>query len=904
MSNEVDLRLVADAKPYVDATRQAMNANQTLYNQVKQNAEFEKRNIAEIQAAIYQYSEAKRKATNPKEQEMYNRKLAEAKVHLNEAKVNAEKYAQEQKKLGKELEQSEKKQSIFSTGLGKLVGIVGGVTGAWTIFKNVMASTQATGDAMAQVFEGVSFSVTSLMRSISSLEFSGLISRMAEAYEAGRKYAKGLDEISDRERSVNIQRVKISGDMLEARTQMQEAIGRKDEEAYQKYREQYVKGSEELLEADKKIAELRLDNFRKYVLGIKQVQDKETGQLRNLKEGEIDLMVKYVEEYNKLTDEELANAENYLKIKTELDKKSEDFGWGKSWLDKQQPEFKKAKAAVKEANDAIIASEREKIGVLAAGYADLKGAINEFSDKERDALADILKANDTARNERERHNKALVRGDIQMNRMLKAEADRAAMEKKQDAEKLAAEILKITDENEQKRIALLEGIPRIDAEEQYNLKRIAQTKASLEQLGVLNQEALDQLALMEDFARQEAETKRQEYRRQNIEYLQKDATEQARIEAEKNAKIKALDQELADWQDQVERTRIKFTAKNPELQLLIYERNQKLKLIDDLINKEEDYTNMTQEEINKRSQIRAHETAQLQMEVDDMGEQIRKKELHLQQYSQAFTIAFNQITSMLQSTYNMQLQFFQRERQMMDTRISELQRTIDQEMEARDKGYANNVDGKRKELEALQLEREKAFEKEQKIAEAQRKLNEIIQISQLVTSSANIFATFSTVPGGTAIAIALIALMLGAYVKAKVDARKLAALEKGGSGTKTGMVTGKRHSQGGENFTDHVELEDGEVFGVLSRPSTGTYGKDFHKVVDAFNSNDLRKLPRYMLKMPEPRVTVNTQAQKLETLEKAMRDVETAIKSQPQIYHVGSKRIERKGRNTRIINNA
>src|SRR5690606_6398253 len=123
----------------------------------------------------------------------------------------------------------------------------------------------------------------------------------------------------------------------------------------------------------------------------------------------------------------------------------------------------------------------------------------------------------------------------------------------------------------------------------------------------------------------------------------------------------------------------------------------------------------------------------------------------------------------------------------------------------------------------------------------------------------------------------------------------------GGSGNKTGIITGKKHSQGGENFLDHVEVESGESWGVLAANKVPKYGQAFHGIVKAMNEGRLELRPNFKIPQSNSTVIVNNDIKRMQSLESAMRDVERAIKDQPQIYYSGGKRIERKGRNTRII---
>ena len=89
---------------------------------------------------------------------------------------------------------------------------------------------------------------------------------------------------------------------------------------------------------------------------------------------------------------------------------------------------------------------------------------------------------------------------------------------------------------------------------------------------------------------------------------------------------------------------------------------------------------------------------------------------------------------------------------------------------------------------------------------------------------------------GVPLAIGLIATMFGAFISSKQQANSLTKLEKGGSGDNTGMFRGNRHLNGGESFLEHVEVEDGEKWGVLNRGASSKYGMKFDDVIKSMNS--------------------------------------------------------------------
>ena len=118
-------------------------------------------------------------------------------------------------------------------------------------------------------------------------------------------------------------------------------------------------------------------------------------------------------------------------------------------------------------------------------------------------------------------------------------------------------------------------------------------------------------------------------------------------------------------------------------------------------------------------------------------------------------------------------------------------------------GYANNVDAKRKELDDLKKEREKALAEENAAIKQQQAFDRVSQAISLATSAANLLKTFTKLgPLGLGLAAVAIGTLYTMWASAKTKAAESTKLAEGGSGSETGMITGKRHSQGGERFLD------------------------------------------------------------------------------------------------------
>jgi hypothetical protein len=201
--------------------------------------------------------------------------------------------------------------------------------------------------------------------------------------------------------------------------------------------------------------------------------------------------------------------------------------------------------------------------------------------------------------------------------------------------------------------------------------------------------------------------------------------------------------------------------------------------------------------------------------------------------------AKDSILSTMDEIFQARVDDAQRRRELLDTQIDETQQELNTEIELYKAGYASNVAAKKKELDDLKKQRDIALKKEEEALKRQRQFDTIMQVSSLISASANIFQAYSKIPGGLLISIGVIAAMFAAFAATKIKAAEMTKLAEGGSGTRTGMITGRSHARGGEHFLRHVEVEGGESWGVLSIPATQRYGKVFHHMVSSFNRGEI-----------------------------------------------------------------
>lgn len=186
-------------------------------------------------------------------------------------------------------------------------------------------------------------------------------------------------------------------------------------------------------------------------------------------------------------------------------------------------------------------------------------------------------------------------------------------------------------------------------------------------------------------------------------------------------------------------------------------------------------------------------------------------------------------------------------------RVDAAKSAYDAEVEARNNGYANNVATAKKEL---QQEKKNQAEKEKLLAQAQRRqerINTLTQASSLITASANLWESFSSIPiVGPALAIAAIATMWGSFAAAKIKASQVAKAqseEYGEGGLE--FLEGGSHASGNDidlqtrnSKGKNMRAEGGEAMAIINKRSTRRYRKQLPDIVNALNKGTFNE--KYM----------------------------------------------------------
>lgn len=179
-----------------------------------------------------------------------------------------------------------------------------------------------------------------------------------------------------------------------------------------------------------------------------------------------------------------------------------------------------------------------------------------------------------------------------------------------------------------------------------------------------------------------------------------------------------------------------------------------------------------------------------------------------------------------------------------EKRVEAAQKAYDAEIEGRNNGYANKVATAKKEL---QQEQKNQQQKQRILEEAQRRqeaINSIVQASSLVTASANLWSSFSSIPIiGPALAIAAIASMWASFAVAKVRAAQItkSSSEEYGEGGLE-FLEGGSHASGNDidlhtknKKGKHMRAEGGEAMAIINRRNTRRYRKILPEIVSSLN---------------------------------------------------------------------
>ncbi|MCA9497092.1 MAG: hypothetical protein KC589_09175 [Nanoarchaeota archaeon] len=437
-------------------------------------------------------------------------------------------------------------------------------------------------------------------------------------------------------------------------------------------------------------------------------------------------------------------------------------------------------------------------------------------------------------------------------------AKKSAEERNKDAEKYAKERLKLEQDLQKSLDKLLADSQKSELDALTGEDKINAVKEnSLKQIQALEDEIVAKGKLLDkDFQLNEDQQKQLQILRDATN--QKALNDIAKFNADKRKQELADGQKSLDIQEKIDLNEIALleddTIRASKLEEIKQEAvlnvqrdyaQKRLDLLEGVSGKEAELQRL---ELQKNIQSLDKQLADLDAEKDKFS--LKNLLGVTDEEAEGIKVALNEISnavvSAVQDSIAEQLEANQQLQDAINERIDETEEALDREVELNKQGFASNVQAKQQELAELKKQREKAQQEEATLRKRQLALDTVTQLSSLITSSANLFKSLSTVPFGLGvpIAIGLTATMFAAFAAAKIKAfqsiNQQAKLEKGGTGDTTGMIKGKRHSAGGERFIDHIEVEDGERWSVFNRSASRKNGRLITDFTDMVNSGDKR----------------------------------------------------------------
>lgn len=181
-----------------------------------------------------------------------------------------------------------------------------------------------------------------------------------------------------------------------------------------------------------------------------------------------------------------------------------------------------------------------------------------------------------------------------------------------------------------------------------------------------------------------------------------------------------------------------------------------------------------------------------------------------------------------------------------EEKVTAAQSAYDAEVEARNNGYANNVATAKKEL---QQEKKQLAAKQKMLEEAQRRqaaVDSLVQASSLITASANIWSSFSSLGvAGPFLAAAAIAAMWSSFIYSKIRATQLTSQtqEYGEGGLE--FLEGGSHASGNDidlgvqnKRKRRMKAEGGEALAIVNKKNTRKYKRLLPDIINSLNKGN------------------------------------------------------------------
>lgn len=699
--------------------------------------------------------------------------------------------------------------------VGIAIGVIGGLTAAYKLFKSSIHETQQTGDAFDLEMAGWRNTWSLFQKSVATFDFSVFINGAKAAYQAGKDLQRTLDELFEIQNSIRIQRAKMSEELSNWEETMRDS-GKPLEErltAAENYKNAIIPIYKQEQEAAKKLRDDELKNLFATTNARRRLTDEE-------KQEGAERLANFIETYN-LQKDTIDAAREYNKALQTIAKVERGEFMPKEYLQDAKKIRDNATEAVKGLADivkqydltndaavqAYVDAEEKYLKSSSALYQENKRIIN---------LQNSLNAEAAKKAEQNSESRAKAAEDA-----AKAEA-KAAKEAEDARAKEAAQ-------------AIINQRNILNAALQSIQLQISVTENGTEEMLALRLAMVEKQRDIEIFEN-----------KQKVEQLRQD-------EAAINAKYDRLIlQETAKFNTELAKRDLAALQDRADAEFAIIDRNERQKTI----------FRLQQEEERLRTILEINKTAVEKMTQDEVAAimsqiALLKKQRQTLGYNNLYELLGINLDSTQQGALNTAIGSVKDSiSSLVDSwnsvaeaavnaakaQVEAAQQALDAQIEARNAGYANEVETAQKELELAKKNQDRAMRESEKAQRAQLAIDTITQTSSLITATANIWKSLSGIPGfGTALALSAIATMWGSFAAAKIRAAQVTQTsEQYGEGT-VELLQGGSHASGHDidlgTKPDGTRrrAEGGEYFAVINKKNSRRFGHLIPDVINAFN---------------------------------------------------------------------
>ena len=673
MAEKIELQIVADNAQYISATKQVEQATISMQRTVQEGEKRQKGLIEDTTEALKEYEQQRKKALNYEDLAKANKRIAEAKKTLDEYN-----------KAGLETEKTQEKVKKSTNGmwdgLKRLAAAYLTVNAAIKAFNAVMNSTQRTGDFLRREITGIKFAVDELSRSIANSNLKDLGKRLDEARQTGKEYADSLDNIGDRERELLVRESERKIQLADLakvyrNTALVGAEGyARRAEAAKKYIDLVEEGEKEAIE----LAQIRLEtelSMARQAMGVQEEYKKANQEGKDAINAQIIANIKGQRSFE-------ANSvaiNKYLELKRQLEEAEKGtIEYRKVGDEMIQVRGSKDIELISDLNKAISETPAEIVKITDE-YVQWGNVVDTTRTRIANAIAEVNNKQAEAAQSTIRANTAMEMA----NSRLEETEKKSNEERIAQAEKFSQELLKLWEEYNEKRIESLTGVEQIEAEEAFTIELINNERKKLEELGEINEEGIKMLEALRLFAHQKALRDIRDYNAEQLaawEDTYREAGEKLidSLDFRKDLELQAL--ELSGKATEKKRLEIenKYLAAQRDLYLkagAMYD-PMMAQWIQGLID--------ANEKVIASSGFNFWEA---------IGVTNDKAKDAIKEGIKAMTDALDEI-------FEARVKDAERTRELLDTQIGETQQALEAEMQLMQSGYANNVELKRKELEA------------------------------------------------------------------------------------------------------------------------------------------------------------------------------------------------------------